>query len=136
MIDDPIVRASWAGTAVFTVASATAVAVDAARPVAATVAVVLFVAGTVAFLVALARAIGRSRAEAVTVPGVYFLQGSAPPEVRRHLLISAAVQVVAAVTAAGLRPYTSLAFGILAPMYGIGLTGLWGATRGRYQARG
>lgn len=136
MIDDPIVRASWAGTAVFTVASATAVAVDAARPVAATVSVVLFVAGTVAFLIALARAIGRSRAEAVTVGGVYLLQGSAPPEVRRHLLASAAVQVVVAFTAAGLRPYTSLAFGILAPMYGIGLAGLWGATRGRYQARG
>jgi hypothetical protein len=56
--------------------------------------------------------------------------------VRRHLLASAAVEVVVALLTAGLRPYTGLAFGILVPVYGLGLAGLWGATRGTYEARG
>ena len=133
---DPLVRASWSGTAAFVVTAAVAVGVDGARPVAVAVAVVLFVIGTVACLVALARAAGRSRTETLSVPGIFFLQGSAPTDVRRHLLASLAVEVVTAFTAAGLRPYTSLAFGILAPMYGLGMAGLWGATRGAYAPRG
>jgi hypothetical protein len=51
-------------------------------------------------------------------------------------LTSVAVEVVVAFTTAGLRPYTNLAFGILVPIYGLALVGLWGATRGRYEARG
>jgi hypothetical protein len=135
-VADPLVRASWAGTVAFTLSAVVAVAVAAARPVAAVVAVALFVAGTVAFLVALVRAAGRSRTETLSVAGIFFLQGSAPPDVRRQLLASLAVEVGAAFTAAGLRPYTSLAFGILVPVYGLGLAGLWGATRGAYAPRG
>ena len=133
---DLLVRASWAGTLALLVTSAVAVPVEDARPVAAAVAVALFVAGTVAFLVALARAAGRSRTESLSVAGIFFLQGSAPRDVRRHLLASLAVQVIVAFTAAGLRPYTSLAFAILAPTYGLGVAGLWGATRGAYAPRG
>ncbi|MDQ1374484.1 MAG: hypothetical protein QOJ09_1822 [Actinomycetota bacterium] len=135
-MDDPLVRASWAGTAVFTVVSSVAVGVDGARTAAVAVDLALFVAGTVVFLVALARAVARSREELITLPGVFFLQGSAPPAARRHLLTSVAVEVVVAFTTAGLRPYTNLAFGILVPIYGLALVGLWGATRGRYEARG
>ena len=133
---DPVVRASWAGTAAFVVTSFLAVAVEDLQPVALAVALILFAAGTVVFIVALARAISRSRHELLTLPGVFFLQDSAPADVRRHLLASVAVEVVVAFVTAGLRPYTSLAFGILVPVYGLGLTGLWGAARGRYQARG
>jgi hypothetical protein len=135
-MDDPIVRASWAGTAVFTVVSVLAVVVEGARPVAVAVDLTLFGAGSAVFLAALARAVGRSREEAVTLPGVFFLSGSASAAVRRHLLASLAVEVVVAFAAAGLRPYTSLAFGILVPVYGLALAGLWGATRGRYAPRG
>ena len=133
---DPLVRISWFGTAVLTVTSGLAVVAEGLRPVAVVVAVALFAAGTVVFLFALARAAGRSRTEALTVPGVFFLQGSAPPAVRRHLLGSLSIQVVVAFTAAGLRPYTSLAFGILAPVFGLGIAGLWGATRGAHAPRG
>lgn len=133
---DRLVRASWSGTVVFTVTSALAVAIDGLRPLAAGVAIALFVAGTVAFLVALARAAGRSRTETLSVGGIFFLQGSAPPDVRRLLLASLAVEVIVAFTAAGLRPYTALAFGILAPTYGLGVAGLWGATKGAYAPRG
>jgi hypothetical protein len=135
-MDDRIVRASWIGTAVFVVTAVVAVAVDGGRGVAVAVDLALFLAGTVAFVVALARAIGRSRVEEITLPGLFFLSSTAPAGVRRHLLASAAVQVVVAFVTAGLRPYTGLAFGILVPVYGLGLAGLWGATRGTYAPRG
>ena len=135
-MSDALVRASWSGTVVFAVTSALAVVSESVRPLAAGVAIALFVAGTVAFLMALVRAAGRSRQETLSVAGIFFLQGSAPPRVRALLLVSLAVEVAVAFTAAGLRPYTSLAFAILAPLYGLGLTGLWGATRGAYAPRG
>jgi hypothetical protein len=135
-VSDPVVRASWAGTAVFVVVSFLAVTATGLQPLATGVDLALFAAGTGAFIVALARAVARSRHDVLTLPGVFFLQGSAPALVRRHLLASLAVEVVVAFTAAGLRPYTSLAFGILAPVYGLALAGWWGATRGRFEARG
>jgi hypothetical protein len=120
----------------FAVTSALAVLVDSARGGAVAVDLVLFAAGTVAFVVALARGIGRSRTEQVTLPGLFFLSGTAPADVRRQLLASAAVQTGVAFLSAGLRPYTAVAFGILVPVYGLGLAGLWGATRGTYAPRG
>jgi hypothetical protein len=133
-----LIRASWWTTGVFVVAAtAAAVAPDAvARPV-AVLDVVLFVVGTVLFLVAFARAVGRSREEQIDIMGVYFLGGGvAPRDVRRHLLGSFAVQVLVAVVTASIRPYTSVAFGILVPMLGLGLAGLWGATYGTFPPRG
>lgn len=130
-----IVRAAWVATAVFVVATGLGVVVEPLRPVAAVVGVALFVSGTVVFLVALLRAARRSRHDELTLGGIFFLQGSAPKDVRRHLLGSWAVQIVAAFTGAGIRPFTALAFGILAPVYGIGLAGLWGATHGEFAAR-
>ena len=54
-----------------------------------------------------------------------------PSGVRRHLLASAAVQVVVAFVTAGAPARTpSLAFGILVPVYGLGLAGLWGRPHG------
>ena len=134
-MDDRIVRAAWIGTAMFTVTSAAAVAVEALRPVAVVVSLALFVAGIVAFVGALVHAAGRSRAEEVTVPGVFFLLESAPREVRRHLLGAAAAQSAVAFATAAARPFTSLAFGILVPVYGLGLAGLWGARHGRFGPR-
>ena len=136
MSGDAIIRASWAGTAVFAVAATAAAAVP--DPLAAPVAVLdgaLFVAGCVAFLVAYARAVGRSREEAVSVAGVYFLAGSAPRDVQVRLLGALGVQVAVAVVTASIRLYTSLAFGILVPVYGLGLAGVWGAYHGTFPAR-
>lgn len=135
-MDDPLVRASCAGTAVFTVVAFLAVAVEGAVPLAVGVDIALFVAGTAVFLAALLRMARHSREAELTLPGVFFLQGSAPADVRRLLLASLATEVVVAFVTAGLRPYTGVAFGILVPIYGLALTGLWGATRGRFAARG
>jgi len=132
-----IITLSWAGTAAFTVAAliATVFPEQVARPV-AVFDFILFVAGVVAFLLAYARAIGRSREQAVDIVGVYFLGGgSTPAPVRRQLLGSFAVQVVVALVTSSIRLYTSVAFGILVPMLGLGLAGLWGATYGRFPER-
>lgn len=130
-----IVQASWAGTLAFVATAGLATVAASTDLVALTVALGLFAAGTVAFTAAFAMAVRRSRAEEIVVPSLFFLQGSAPAPVRRLLFGSLAVEVVAAFVTAGVRPNTSLAFGILAPMYGLGLAGLWAARHGRFPSR-
>lgn len=130
-----IVQASWIGTSALVATAALGVAVEGARPVAAGVALALFAAGTVVFLIALVRMAQRSREDELSIGGVFLLQGSAPSSVRRHLLGAWTVQIGAAFAAAGIRPFTALAFGVLAPVYGIGLAGLWGATHGEFGSR-
>jgi hypothetical protein len=130
-----IVAADLTATAAFVLASAFGVAAKAGRAVAAGVDLALFAAGTVACLVAFAQAVARSRAETITVSGLFFLSGSAPRRPRAWLLGCLGVQVGVAVTAAGLRPFTSLAFGVLVPVWGVGLLGLWGARHGRFPNR-
>jgi hypothetical protein len=132
-----LVRWDRWGTALFVVVAVAAAAVPDrfARP-AAVVDLVLFAVGLVTFLLAYVRAIGRSRTEAVDVVGVFLLGGDvAPPEVRRELRALFGVQVVVALVTASIRPYTSVAFGVLVPLYGMGLAGLWGATHGRFGPR-
>lgn len=130
-----LLQASVAGTVVFTVSAVAAVAVDGLRTTAAVIDGVLFFVGIAAFLVAYARAIGRSRSELLGIGGIFFLSGSAPKQVRLVLLGSLAAQVVVGLATASARPFTPLAFGMLVPMYGLGLAGLWGAFHGTYPAR-
>ena len=131
-----IVTLSWAGTGTF-VAVATIATIfpdEAARP-AAVVDGVLFAVGVVAFGLAYARAVARSRTDAIGIGGLFFLSGSAPKVVRLRLALALAVQVVMAIVSASIRPYTSVAFGILVPMFGLGLMGLWGARHGTFPRR-
>jgi hypothetical protein len=133
---DAIVRGALAGTALFVVAATLAtIWPDALAVPAAVVHVGLFVVGCVAFLVAYGVAVSRSRTEEISVVGVYFLSGSAPGAVRRALMGAFALQVVVAVASASIRPFTSVAFGILVPVFGLGLAGLWGARHGSYPAK-
>ena len=82
---------------------------------------VLFAVGCVAFLLAYAVAIGRSRYEDLTMAGVFFLADrAAPARVARSLRVVLAVQVVVAVATAAVRPFTALAFGVLVPVLGSG----------------
>jgi hypothetical protein len=99
------------------------------------VSLVLFALGTVAFLAAYARAIGRSRYEAIGMGGLFFLAGSAPRSVRVQLMASFVIQIAVAFLSASLRIYTPVAFGLLVPMYGLGLMGLWGARHGTFEPR-
>ena len=46
-----------------------------------------------------------------------------------------AAQTTTAVAAAAVKPFTSVAFAVLAPMWGLGLAGLWAAKYGSFPAR-
>lgn len=131
---EAIVKASLAGTALFAATAGLAAAVSEVDVVALVVALGLFMGGTVAFIAGLVRAAGRSRREELTLAGLFFLEG-APRAVRRLVLGSLAVEVVVAFTTAGVRPNSSLAFGILAPVWGQGLAALWGARHNSYPPR-
>ena len=133
-----ISRAAWIGTALFVV---TAVAAAAApetvdEQVALAVAAALFLGGCVIFLWAFLVAAGRSRTEQLELAQVWFLTGPpTPAPVRRSLLAALAVEVVAGLATAAARPYTSLAAGVLVPMWGLGLCGLWAAKHGTFPPR-
>jgi hypothetical protein len=134
---DPICRVAIWATGVFVVASALAAAwPDTFLPLSVPVDLVLFAAGCGAFLWAYALAIGRSRYETITMSGLFFVgEGVAPPDVTRLLRGAFGMQVVVAVTAAAVRPFTALAFSVLVPMLGLGLMALWAARHGRFPAK-
>ena len=135
-LDDRIVQASWAGTGLFVVSSGVAAAARPAAPVALGVALALFAVGVACYGVALGQAVARSRLDDISVSGLFFLMGGvAPRPVSAQLLGSWVVEVVAAVATAGVRVNSSLAFGILAPVYGLALTALWAARRGKFPRR-
>ena len=132
-----VVRASWVGTAVFVVtAVVAAIAPSTFEAVALAVAVVLFAGGCVVFLWAFFVAAGRSRTERLELAQIWLLSGPpTPADVRRSLLGALAVQVVTGLATAAARPYTSLAAGVLVPMWGLGLCGLWAARHGTFPPR-
>ena len=126
-------NAAFAGTGALVAAAAAGTASpDTFGPVTATVAGVLFVVGTVALLWGYAHGVVRSRDERITLGGLFFLSGTAPKVVRFRLRLALLLQVVAAVVAASVRPYTSVAFAVLAPMFGLGLLAAWGAKHGTF----
>lgn len=96
----------------------------------------LFAVGTAGLLWAYALGVTRSRADDVSIPGLFFLGGgTAPPAIRRSFRVALLVEVVAVVVAASIRPYTAVAFGILAPMFAMGLMATWGARHGTFPPR-
>ena len=132
----PIERAAVLGTAVFVaVAVAATIEPDGLAVPTVVVDLVLFAAGCVAFVLSLLGAAERSRTESLTLPGIWWLAGSAPRGVRRLLLGAFLLQVVVALTTASIRPFTALAFGILVPLYGLGLAGLWAVRHGEFPPR-
>ena len=130
-------RASWGGTAVFVVtAVAAAIAPATFDPSAMAVAVLLFAGGCGVFLWAFLVAAARSRTEQLELAQLWFLTGPpTPAPVRRSLLGALAVQVVVGLATASVRPYTSLAAGVLVPMWGLALCGLWAARHGTFPPR-
>jgi hypothetical protein len=96
----------------------------------------LFFAGCLAFALAYAFAVRRSRIDEITVGSLFLLLGPVVPNRTKRVLtgLLAAQVLVAAVTAA-VRPFTPLAFGILVPVFGVGLSGLWAARHGQFPPR-
>ena len=141
-----VVRADVVGTAVFVLVVALGLALRDQRGVQIAIAVVsmgLFAIGAAAGLVAYVRALERSRVDEIGVANLFLLTGrTAPVGVKRTLTALLAVQVVvglgaAIVGAIGLTDdeVNTLAFGILVPMFGIGLNGVWAVLHGRFGPR-
>jgi hypothetical protein len=124
------------GTAVFTVvAVAGEIWPESLTLALIVVSLVAFAAGSLAFLVAFAVAIVRSRHEAIGMGGLFFLAGSAPRQVQVLMMGAWGVQIIVAFVVASLGVFTGAAFALLAPMWGIGLAGLWGARHGVFPPR-
>jgi hypothetical protein len=134
---DVIILANAIGTGAFTITAATAAIVfsTAAQWVGAITAMSLFAVGVFAFLWSFWNVVQRSREELIGVTQVYLLIGSPTPKrVRARMLGLLAVQIVVALVTALSRTETadgragsSLALGVLVPMFGLGLNGLWAA---------
>lgn len=141
---DPVITVDAVLTAVFTVSAVIATVVFAQpwKTVAVVVSLVCFTVGVVAFLWGYWTAVQRSRTDNIAVASLYFLvDGAAPKPVARFLNLLLAVQVTVGVATASVRsstdgkPGSTLAFGILVPMMGLGLNGLWGALHGTFGPR-
>ena len=133
-----LVRASWAGGIALAVTELGAVispGTGLAVPL-VIVALALFFGGSIAMAWSYAIAVRRSRTDEIAVAGLYFLAGGAATgTVRRSLMGALVAQSVIAFAAAAARPFSAAAFGILTPVWGLGLTGLWAARHGTYPPR-
>lgn len=128
---DRVLFWTTAATVTFVIAAVAAVLVAGpVRLVAVAVDVVLFGAGSMLFLAAFAVAVARSRTEHVTLGATFLLAGAVPPLVRRRFWALLAIQVVVALAAASIRPYTAVAFAVLAPMSVFGAMAWYGARYG------
>lgn len=146
---DLIARANVVATGLFVVSSGLAALVfDGPWKVQGViVSLVLFTAGVAAFLWGYWTAVQRSREVEMSVAELYFLMGPAVPKgIKRLMLGCLTVQTMAALVTAIARPSTpaadggstagsTLAFGVLVPVLGLGLNGLWAARSGRFPPR-
>ena len=146
-----IVRLDVIGTAVFSASAVLAAIVfDGPTKVQGVVVdLALFTVGVAAFLWGYWVAVQRSRQNELSVAELYFLLGPAVPrDVKRTMNLCLLVQTVVAVGTAmsrlstpsptatsGSSPGSSLAFGVLVPMFGLGLNGLWAAIHGTFAPR-
>jgi hypothetical protein len=127
-----IVIASWASLALFTVVAVpNALGLHALDMTTTAVSLLLFGASLVLWLYAFGIAVARSaHGDDIVVSSWVFLSGSAPADVRRHLLGATAASIVVGLATA----YTN-AFGVLVPMLLLGLAALWGARHGTFPPR-
>lgn len=132
-----LVNVTFAGTGLLVDTSAAAAfAPDTFGMSHAVLSCVLFAVGTGGLVWAYALGVSRSRSDLVSIPGLFFLSGgAAPANVRRAFRVALAVEVIVVVAAALARPYTEVAFGILAPMFAMGLMGAWGGRNGSFPPR-
>ncbi len=141
-----LVRVNLVGTAVFAAVIGTGVALRDERAmqiVVAVVSMVLFTIGAAGGLWAYVSALERSRSDEIGVANLFLLTGTtATPSVKRTMAAALAVQVLVALAGATIgavgltgKQVNALAFGILAPMFGLALNALWAVRHGRFGPR-
>lgn len=142
---DIIVRANMIGTGLFvaTALFAAALFTTTAQWVGASTAMALFAVGVFAFLWGFWNAIQRSRTDEVSVTELFLLFGKpTPSRVRTVMLGLLALQILVAFGTTFWRldgpdgsPGSSLTVGLLVPMFGLGLNGLWAAYHAEFTVR-
>lgn len=139
-----IIRINAVFTLLFLVSASLAVAFfdQPWKTIAVVVCLASFSVGVVAFLWGYWSAVQRSREDNISVAAMYFLiDKCAPKSVARQMNGLLTVQVLVGLVTAGMRSSTdgkrgsTLAFGILVPMLGLGLNGLWAAFHGHFEPR-
>lgn len=144
-----IVVVDLVATAVFVVSAtwATVAFEGMAKVQGVVVSLALFAVGIATFLWGYWTAVQRSRTIEMSVAELYFLLGPAVPRHVTWWMNGALIaQTVVAVTTAIVRPSTpaadggstagsTLAFGVLVPVLGLGLNGLWAASHGAFGPR-
>ena len=141
-----VVRLNLAGTAFFLIALVVAIPLKNhrfAQFLIGGVSMALFAIGVATTLWAYTRALDRSRVEEVGVANLYLLTGeTAPKPVRRTMSLALTVQIVSALAGAWIGvagldegQLNALAFGVLVPMFGVGMNGVWAARHGSYGPR-
>ena len=134
MPDDPVVKPAVVATVAFAVVTVVGITGgEAATPFVIVFDVILFALGVLAFVRTLLVAAERSRTEELSVAGIWFLAG-APTPIRVWLLGAFALQVVIGIAGGIVQPEPG-AFGVLVPVFGLGLCGLWAARSGTFPPR-
>lgn len=108
---------------------------DAIRNVVAIGCSIVFVAGAALFSWAFTIAAGRSRLEDVTVAGAFFLAGAIEAADSRWAYGLLLAQTLIGIVGAAADPYTTMAFGILVPMFGLGVIAFLGSAHGAFRQR-
>lgn len=140
---DNVVRLDVVGTVVFTAMSGIGVAVNGLRVPAAVFSVVLFAIGVATFIWSYISALERSRTDELGVANLYLLTGpTATKPVKRAMMASLYLQVAVCIATAAVgfsqlsgAEANPLAFGMLVPMFGLGLNGLWASRLGTFGPR-
>ncbi|MGD9997548.1 MAG: hypothetical protein AB7L17_06770 [Ilumatobacteraceae bacterium] len=141
-----LVRADVIGTGLFALAVAVGIPFDDERAVQVTfgvVSMVLFAIGAAGCLWAYVSALDRSRTDEIGVANLYLLTGpTAPKPVKLTMTLALVAQVALAllgaiIGAVGLsgNQVNALAFGILVPMFGLAMNGLWAVRHGSFGPR-
>jgi len=139
-----IVKLNGALTAVFVVITVLAVVVfnSPLRRLVAIVDLVLFAIGVATFIWGYFSAVQRSRSDEISVAGLFLLiDGVASKSVMRVMNSALAIQVTVGLGGAIIRRSTdgvagsTLAFGVLVPLLGLGLNGLWASKYGSFGKR-
>lgn len=134
-----LLRADVVGTGVFLAVTLLSLVTqaDAVQYLSLAVAALLFLGGSVAWCIGFLRAVGRSRDDEINLAGLFYLTGSAPDDVRRSFLglwiaqwVIAALSIVVTLVMKDSPP-----FGVLAPVWGIGLITWWASLHATFPPR-
>lgn len=139
-----LVRVNVIGTALFVVSASVAAVVftPVFRTLGVAVSLVLFSVGVASFIWGYFTAVQRSRYNNISVASLFLLINNVASHKVQWLMNGClAVQVTCGLltaiarTSTNGRPGSTLAFGVLVPLFGIGINGLWASRHGSFAPR-